>query len=95
MSRSKSLTVALFAAYGGPYFIAALLKFFQDCLAFLQPQLLRLLLMYISDYQRAREEHASKLPSPIEGFTIAILMFIAAVFQTVFLHQVIILPLQI
>ena len=59
----------------------------QDLLAFLQPQLLRLLLSYITDYQQSREV-GRKGPSPYEGFAIALLMFLAAMIQTVILHQV-------
>lgn len=87
---SKSLTISLLAAYGGPYAVAGLLKIVQDCLAFLQPQLLRWLLAYISDYQRARPDGLAQpgAPSPFEGFTIAVIMFIASIAQTVILHQV-------
>ena len=63
------------------------LKVIQDLLAFLQPQLLRLLLSYITDYQRSREE-GTKGPSPFEGFAIALLMFFASMAQTAILHQV-------
>jgi ATP-binding cassette, subfamily C (CFTR/MRP), member 1 len=64
----------------------------QDLLVFLQPQLLRWLLAYISAYQAA---HHSPMPgdpetgpSAIEGFAIAIIMFVAAVIQSIFLNQV-------
>ncbi|KAJ7043446.1 P-loop containing nucleoside triphosphate hydrolase protein [Mycena alexandri] len=77
---------SLFSAYGGPFAVAALLKFSQDCLAFLQPQLLRLLLAYISRYQNARFKDGGK-PDPTEGFAIAICMFVASVIQTVLLNQ--------
>ncbi|KAI0080155.1 metal resistance protein YCF1 [Panus rudis PR-1116 ss-1] len=86
MKNHKSLWVSLFVAYGGPYALAAVLKLIQDCLAFLQPQLLRWLLSYISDYQSSRYD-GGKGPSPLEGFAIAILMFVASVTQTVILHQ--------
>ena len=88
---SKNLYLALFSAYGAPYAFAAFLKIIQDCLAFLQPQLLRWLLYYVSTYQAAREgqEHGGPPPpSPLQGFSIAALMFIAAVIQTFILHQV-------
>lgn len=86
---SKSLWVALFVSYGGPYAFAAFLKVLQDCLAFLQPQLLRWLLSYISTYQSARLNLFSSpdSPSPLEGFAIAVLMFVASISQTVILHQ--------
>ncbi|KAF8074805.1 multidrug resistance-associated ABC transporter [Lyophyllum atratum] len=80
---------ALFIAYGGPYAAAAGLKFIQDCLAFLQPQLLRWLLAYISSYQAARFGNAEddEVPSKLKGFGIATLMFLASVVQTIALHQ--------
>ena len=82
--------MALFASYGGPLAFAACLKLIQDCLAFLQPQLLRLFLSFISSYQSARlsgmSEHLA--PSAVEGFSIATLMFLAAITQSIILHQV-------
>jgi hypothetical protein len=82
---------ALFVAYGPPYLLAAFLKIAQDCLAFLQPQLLRWLLAYISAYQSAQDDasfRGSPGPSPLEGFAIAVIMFVAAAAQTFILHQV-------
>jgi ATP-binding cassette subfamily C (CFTR/MRP) protein 1 len=82
--------MALFASYGGPLAFAACLKLLQDCLSFLQPQLLRLFLSFISSYQSARlsgmGEHLA--PSAVEGFSIATLMFLAAIVQSIILHQV-------
>ena len=82
--------MALFASYGGPLAFAACLKFIQDCLSFLQPQLLRLFLSFISSYQSAKlsgtDEHLA--PSAVEGFSIATLMFLAAITQSIMLHQV-------
>ncbi|KAJ7918968.1 multidrug resistance-associated ABC transporter [Mycena leptocephala] len=75
---------SLFLAYGGPFTMAAILKITQDCLAFLQPQLLRLLLAYISRYQNARYRDSDGKPNPLEGFLIAIIMFVASVIQTYF-----------
>lgn len=82
---SPALWKALFVAYGGPYAVAAGLKIFQDCLAFLQPQLLRWLLAYISWYQNAKRTGIT--PNPLQGFAIALCMFIASVIQTVALNQ--------
>ncbi|CAK5273937.1 unnamed protein product [Mycena citricolor] len=73
---------SLFRAYGGPYVAAVVLKVIQDALAFLQPQLLRLLLAFISRYQDAGPQ-----PSAAEGFSICVLMFIASVVQTILLNQ--------
>jgi len=79
----------LFLSYGGPYMGAAFLKILQDSLAFLQPQLLRLLLAYISNYQTTKG--AANLlvgSSPLEGYFIAIIMFVTSMTQSVILHQV-------
>jgi ATP-binding cassette subfamily C (CFTR/MRP) protein 1 len=76
---------ALLIAYGGPYAIAAGLNVVQDLLTFLQPQLLRWLLSYISNYQDTQSEER---PSKLQGFAIAILMFIVSVTQTICLNQV-------
>ncbi|KAI0731222.1 metal resistance protein YCF1 [Earliella scabrosa] len=86
MKRHSSLWVALFTAYGGPYVFALGLKIVQDSLAFLQPQLLRWLLSYISSYQKARFS-GDESPSPVEGFAIAAIMFGASIVQTIILHQ--------
>ncbi|KAH9175036.1 ABC transporter transmembrane region-domain-containing protein [Lactarius sanguifluus] len=82
----KSLWTALFVSYGGPFAFAACLKVLQDSLSFLQPQLLRLFLSFISAYQSARLSDTSG-PSPLEGFSIATAMFVAAIIQSILLHQ--------
>ncbi|KAH9000229.1 P-loop containing nucleoside triphosphate hydrolase protein [Lactarius akahatsu] len=86
MKDHKSLWTALFVSYGGPFAFAACLKVLQDCLSFLQPQLLRLFLSFISAYQSARLSDTSG-PSPLEGFSIATAMFVAAIIQSILLHQ--------
>lgn len=79
---------ALFIAYGRPYVGAAGLKVAQDCLAFLQPQLLRILLAYISAYQGARFGPVDgERPSELEGFAVAAVMFVASITQTICLNQ--------
>ncbi|KAI0352362.1 metal resistance protein YCF1 [Trametes cingulata] len=86
MRKHSSLWVALFVAYGGPYAFALGLKIIQDSLAFLQPQLLRWLLSYISKYQTAKASDGNP-PTAVEGFAIAVIMFGASLVQTVVLHQ--------
>jgi hypothetical protein len=61
--------------------MAAGLKMIQDGLAFLQPQLLRWLLLYITEYQRARS-NGEDTPNPVQGFTIAIIMVSRSSSQT-------------
>ncbi|KAJ6621301.1 metal resistance protein YCF1 [Mycena sp. CBHHK59/15] len=78
---------SLFLAYGGPYLMATFLKVIQDLLAFLQPQLLRWLLAYISRYQSSRLQDGGSKPNPLEGFLIAVIMFVASVIQTILLNQ--------
>ncbi|THU99163.1 multidrug resistance-associated ABC transporter [Dendrothele bispora CBS 962.96] len=87
--KKHSLWKSLFIAYGAPYGFAAILKFTQDMLAFLQPQLLRWILSYISMYQSARlwGADAPGKPHPLEGFCIAFIMFVASTAQTVILNQ--------
>lgn len=80
--------MALAVAYGRPFAVALCLKLVQDCLSFLQPQLLRQLLSFITDYQDAREGFLGERPTPLIGFAYATLMFFASIVQTVILHQV-------
>ena len=84
----KSLYLGLASAFGRPFAFALFLKVTQDCLSFLQPQLLRRLLSFITDYQEAREGLFDERPTPLIGFSFSSLMFIASVIQTVILHQV-------
>lgn len=76
-----SLTMAIARAYGGPYLVAGLLKAAYDSLNFLQPQLLRLLLSYVSSYGTPEP-----MP-PVAGFAISILMFITSNVAVAMLHQ--------
>lgn len=79
--KHPSLWVALFRAFGGPYFRGALIKSLADVLAFVQPQLLRLLITFVDSYRGDN-------PQPvIRGAAIALAMFAVSVCQTVCLHQ--------
>lgn len=79
--KTPSLWLALFKAFGGPFGIGALFKVVQDCLAFLQPQLLRKLISFVASYNTDK-------PQPlIQGLAIAAMMFVASVVQTLALHQ--------
>ncbi|KAL8734881.1 MAG: hypothetical protein Q9166_001233 [cf. Caloplaca sp. 2 TL-2023] len=80
--KHPSLWIALFRGFGGPYFRATLIKSVSDALAFVQPQLLRLLISFIDSYRTGQQ------PQPvIRGAAIAIAMFVVSVSQTVCLHQ--------
>lgn len=80
--------MGLAIAYGQPFVFALCLKIVQDCLSFLQPQLLRRLLMFITDYREAREGLLTEMPTPLIGFSLAFLMFFTSIVQTIILHQV-------
>ncbi|CAG8043220.1 unnamed protein product [Penicillium salamii] len=80
-TKKPSLWIALFKAFGGPYVRGAIIKSGSDMLAFVQPQLLRLLISFIESYRRPD-------PQPvIRGVAIALSMFVVSVCQTSFLHQ--------
>jgi ATP-binding cassette, subfamily C (CFTR/MRP), member 1 len=80
--KNPSLWIAMFRAFGGPYFRGALIKTISDVLAFVQPQLLRLLINFVESYHRGNE------PQPaIRGVAIALAMFATSVLQTAALHQ--------
>ncbi|ORX35410.1 putative metal resistance protein ycf1 [Kockovaella imperatae] len=81
-SKSKpSLKIAILRAYGGPYITAGILKLAYDSLSFVQPQLLRLLLRFVTSYGTD-----SPMP-PIAGYAVTILMFVTSNIATATLHQ--------
>ncbi|KAG8819292.1 hypothetical protein FRC19_009973 [Serendipita sp. 401] len=88
-AKHSSLWAALAAAYGATYAEAAMLKVFQDILAFAQPQFLRMFLAYISYYQASVVDPntTSAPPSRFQGFVIVAGMFACASAQTIILHQ--------
>ncbi|KAF7591255.1 hypothetical protein BBP40_001816 [Aspergillus hancockii] len=76
-----SLWIALFKSFGNPYARGAIIKCGSDTLAFVQPQLLRVLIDFIESYK-------TDSPQPvIRGVAIALAMFIVSVSQTMCLHQ--------
>lgn len=77
-----SLWMAIFRGFSGPYFRGAIFKTVSDTLAFIQPQLLRLLIQFVDSYRPGKE------PEPIiRGAAIALAMFAVSVGQTMALHQ--------
>lgn len=79
--KHPSLWIAMFRAFGSPYFRAGLFKICSDSLAFIQPQLLRLLITFVDSYRGDN-------PQPIiRGAAIALAMFAVSVSQTACLHQ--------
>ncbi|KAI9840844.1 MAG: hypothetical protein M1837_001258 [Sclerophora amabilis] len=78
--KSPSLWLALIRGFSGPYFRGAVFKTVSDVLAFVQPQLLRLLISFVDSYRGE--------PQPvIRGAAIALAMFAVSISQTICLHQ--------
>ncbi|RKF62208.1 Metal resistance protein YCF1 [Erysiphe neolycopersici] len=83
-SAKPSLWMAIFKAFSGPFLRGSLFKICSDSLAFVQPQLLRLLITFVGSYKKSN----SNPPQPvIHGVVIAIAMFAVSVGQTIALHQ--------
>ncbi|CCK71890.1 ATP-binding cassette glutathione S-conjugate transporter YCF1 KNAG_0I00990 [Huiozyma naganishii CBS 8797] len=89
-----SLTWALCLTFGNKMLLAAFFKVLHDILAFTQPQLLRLLISFVSRYNEERgntytEYFTSKIRELplVRGFMIAIGMFCVGFTQTCVLHQ--------
>lgn len=80
--KKPSLWITMFSAFGGPYFRGAAIKTISDCLAFVQPQLLRLLISFVDSYRAGNEPQP-----PVKGAAIALAMFAVSVGQTACLHQ--------
>lgn len=80
-SSNPSLWFALIRSFGWPYFRGGLFKSGSDCLAFVQPQLLRLLITFTASY------HTDDKQPVIRGVAISLAMFAVSVGQTVCLHQ--------
>lgn len=78
-----SLCLVILRSFGFNLSLAAVFKVFQDILSFTQPQLLKLLIKFVNDYNSGGPEQ----PPVIKGFNIAFLMFLLSVFQTMFLNQ--------
>ncbi|KAI9706829.1 MAG: hypothetical protein M1820_004800 [Bogoriella megaspora] len=79
--KHPSLWLALFRAFGGPYFAGTCFKTVSDFLNFAQPQLLRLLISFVDSYQTDNPQPA------VRGAAIALAMFAVSVSQTACLHQ--------
>lgn len=76
-----SIWIAMVKAFGGPYLRGAIIKTASDCLAFIQPQLLRLLIRFVDSYRTPE-------PQPVaRGVVLALAMFATSICQTCCLHQ--------
>ncbi|KAL5326449.1 hypothetical protein ACEPPN_004134 [Leptodophora sp. 'Broadleaf-Isolate-01'] len=82
--KNPSLWIAIFHSFSGPYFRGSLFKTVSDTLAFVQPQLLRLLIKFIGSYKK---DNPNPPEPPIRGVAIALAMFAVSVGQTMALHQ--------
>lgn len=80
-SSRPSLTIALAKAFGGQFMAGGFFKLLQDCLAFTQPQLLRLLIKFVNEYSTDKGNEV------IKGFAIAFGMFLVSILQTACVHQ--------
>ncbi|KAF2868308.1 multidrug resistance-associated protein 1 [Massariosphaeria phaeospora] len=79
--KHPSLWLAMFRAFGNPYFRGAVVKVGSDVLNFVQPQLLRLLITFVDSYR-------TENPKPVaHGAAIALGMFTVSIVQTALLHQ--------
>ena len=82
--KGPSLWMAIFRAFSGPYFRGALFKIVSDSLAFVQPQILKLLIQFVQSYAKEDPDHQEPV---IRGAAIALAMFAVSVGQTTALHQ--------
>lgn len=79
--KKPNLWIALARSFGGPYLRGALIKTLSDMLAFVQPQLLRLLIQFVDSYRWGKPQPA------VRGVAIALGMFATSIAQTAALHQ--------
>lgn len=85
LQTSPSLFWAISQAFGAPFLIGGAFKGLQDALAFVQPQLLRLLIRFVNDYADSVKKGE---PLPLtRGLMISGAMFVVSVTQTACLHQ--------
>jgi len=79
--KHPSLWLAIFRGFSGPYSRGALFKAVSDTLAFVQPQLLRLLISFVDSYK-------AESPQPVVGgAAIALAMFAVSISQILAQHQ--------
>ncbi|PQE26101.1 abc metal ion transporter protein [Rutstroemia sp. NJR-2017a BBW] len=82
--KKPSLWLAIFSSFKGPYLRGTLFKLCSDSVAFIQPQLLRLLIKWVKSYT----PDSTDKPEPvIRGAAIALAMFAVSVSQTIALNQ--------
>nr|UJH94494.1 Ycf1.1 [Starmerella bombicola] len=80
--KSPSIFMALIQSFGMQYVLGGVCKAVQDALAFAQPQLLKMLIGFVTEYTSSNGD----LPLT-RGIYIALGMFAVSAVQTVILHQ--------
>lgn len=83
---SPSLFWAIARSFGTPFVLGGVFKALQDSLAFVQPQLLRMLIKFVNEYSELRNDPDGPIPLT-KGLMIALAMFAVSVTQTACLHQ--------
>ncbi len=78
---SPSLALALLQAFGPSMLLGGFFKAVQDVLQFSQPQMLKFLIQFVTEYNDGAEQPL------VKGFMIVVGMFSISVIQTAFLHQ--------
>ena len=80
---NPSLSWAMLTTFGGKLLLGGTFKVAYDILQFTQPQLLRILIKFVSDYTSTPEP---ELPL-VKGVMLSLAMFFVSVVQTSILHQ--------
>lgn len=83
-SRAVRFWLTLVGAYGRPFMVAAVYKVVQDSLAFTMPQVLRMLLAFVQDWQ---DPNSTRTLTQFQGYVLSVLLFIVAFIQVSCLHQ--------
>lgn len=81
-NKDPSLLMALFKSFGGRYAFSGFFNFCNVIFSFVQPQLLRLLIKFVNDYQSGKPGVTIN-----KGFLISLAMFCVSIAETSCLHQ--------
>ncbi|VEU22974.1 DEKNAAC104040 [Brettanomyces naardenensis] len=78
---SPSLTMAIAHSFGVPFAIGGLFEFSKDCILFIQPQILKRLILFVQSYD------ADHSISMVRGFMLVLLMFGLSMVGSTCMHQ--------